>query len=96
MFLYQFEDTRRSQNSSKRQRWSGETDANGNQLPPFVDATKDTFTLTLTNGDTESPKTQSYKLKIVGVVSEESEDYFPPERPSDAERSLQQAGQNGF
>ncbi len=34
-FLYQFEDTRRSQNSSKRQRWSGETDANGNQLPPF-------------------------------------------------------------
>ena len=44
-FLYQFEDTRRSQNSSKRQRWSGETDANGNQLPPFVDATKDTFTL---------------------------------------------------
>ena len=75
-FLYQFEDTRRSQNSSKRQRWSGETDANGNQLPPFVDATKDTFTLTLTNGDTESPKTQSYKLKIVGVVSEESEDYM--------------------
>ena len=55
-FLYQFEDTRRSQNSSKRQRWSGETDANGNQLPPFVDATKDTFTLTLTNGDTENPK----------------------------------------
>ena len=75
-FLYQFEDTRRSQNSSKRQRWSGETDANGNQLPPFVDATKDTFTLTLTNGDTENPKTQSYKLKIVGVVSEESEDYM--------------------
>ena len=34
------------------------------------------FTLTLTNGDTESPKTQSYKLKIVGVVSEESEDYM--------------------
>lgn len=34
-FLYQFEDTRRSQNSSKRQRWSGETDANGNQLPPL-------------------------------------------------------------
>ena len=75
-FLYQFEDTRRSQNSSKRQRWSGETDANGNQLPPFVDATKDTFTLTLTNGDTESPKTQSYTLKIVGVVSDESEDYM--------------------
>ena len=74
--MYQFEDTRRSQNSSKRQRWSGQTDANGNQLPPFVDATKDTFTLTLTNGDTESPKTQSYKLKIVGVVSEESEDYM--------------------
>ena len=58
------------------QRWSGETDANGTQLPPFVDATKDTFTLTLTNGDTESPKTQSYTLKIVGVVSEESEDYM--------------------
>jgi len=48
----------------------------GKDLPPFVDATKDTFTLTLTNGDTESPKTQSYKLKIVGVVSEESEDYM--------------------
>ena len=30
----------------------------------------------LTNGDTESPKTQSYTLKIVGVVSEESEDYM--------------------
>lgn len=75
-FLYEFQDTRRSQNSSKRQRWSGQTDANGNLLQPFVDATKDTFTLTLTNGDTENPKTETYKLKVVGVVSEDSEDYM--------------------
>lgn len=75
-FLYDFQDTRRSQNSSKRQRWSGQTDANGNTIPPFVDATKDTFTLTLTNGDTENPRTETYKLKVVGVVSEECEDYM--------------------
>ena len=66
---YNFEDTRKSYNSTKRYRWYGQTDAAGNLLDPFVDVTKDEMTLTLSNGDPDNPKTKSWKLKVVGSIN---------------------------
>lgn len=66
---YNFEDTRKSYNSSKRYRWYGQTDAAGNLLEPFVDVTKDEMTLTLSNGDPDNPKEKSWKLKVVGSIN---------------------------
>lgn len=66
---YNFEDTRRSQNSPKRYRWQGQTDANGNPLKPFVDINKDEMTLTLSDGDPDNPKEISWKLEVVGVLT---------------------------
>ena len=66
---YNFEDTRKSYNSSKRYRWYGQTDAAGNLLEPFVDVNKEDMTLTLSNGDAENPKTKSWKLKVVGSIN---------------------------
>lgn len=66
---YNFEDTRKSYNSSKRYRWYGQTDAAGNLLEPFVDVNKDEMTLTLSSGDAENPKTKSWKLKVVGSIN---------------------------
>ena len=60
---YNFEDSRKSYNSPKRYRWQGQTDANGNELPPFVDVDKDKMTLTITNGDDINPKTQTWELE---------------------------------
>ena len=66
---YNFEDTRKSYNSSKRYRWYGQTDAAGNLLEPFVDVNKDEMTLTLSSGDAENLKTKSWKLKVVGSIN---------------------------
>ena len=55
--------------SQNRYRYYGQTDAMGNLLPPFVDVLKDDMTLTLSNGDTENPKEQSWKLKVVGSIN---------------------------
>ena len=68
---YNFEDTRKSQNSAKRYRYKGMTDANGNELPPFVDVNKDTLTLTLTDGNANG-KTKTWKLDVVGTLQEDN------------------------
>ena len=75
---YQFEDTRRSQNSAKRRRYQGQTDSLGNPVPPFVDVEKDKMTLKLSytdqNGKEES---KEYQLVVVGVlVSDYNAGYF--------------------
>lgn len=69
---YNFYDSRRSNNSPKRYRWQGQTDANGNELPPFVDVDKDKMTLTITNGDDISPKTQTWELEVVGKLQQDA------------------------
>ena len=73
---YNFEDTRRSMNSSKRYRWYGMTDALGNPVEPFVDVNKDTMTLTLSNGDTENPKEESWELVVVGTLAMDEKNYW--------------------
>lgn len=73
---YNFEDTRRSMNSSKRYRWAGMTDNLGNPVDPFVDVNKDTMTLTLTNGDTENPKEESWDLVVVGTMALDEKNYW--------------------
>lgn len=73
---YNFEDTRRSYNSSKRYRWPGMTDAMGNELEPFVNVSKDKMTLTLTNGDTENPKEESWELVVVGTLAMDEKNYW--------------------
>ena len=50
-FAYNFEDTRKSYNSGKRQIYQGQTDANGNPVQPFVDMNKDKMTLRLSYTD---------------------------------------------
>ena len=59
-------------NSPKRYRWQGQTDANGNELPPFVDVDKDKMTLTITNGDDINPKTQTWELEVVGKLQQDA------------------------
>ena len=73
---YNFEDTRRSMNSSKRYRWAGMTDNLGNPVDPFVDVNKDPMTLTLTNGDTENPKEESWELVVVGTMAMDEKNYW--------------------
>lgn len=73
---YNFEDTRRSMNSSKRYRWAGMTDNLGNPVDPFVDVNKDTMTLTLSNGDTENPKEESWELVVVGTMALDEKNYW--------------------
>jgi len=68
---YNFYDSRRSDNSPKRYRWQGQTDANGNELPPFVDVDKDKMTLTITNGDNTNPNTQTWELEVVGKLQQD-------------------------
>lgn len=69
---YNFQDTRKSEHSPKRMRWPGQTDANGNELPPFVDINKDTMTLTITDGEEQGGKSQSWELEVVGVLQEDA------------------------
>lgn len=66
---YNFEDSRRSYDSPKRRRWQGDTDAMGNPIPPFVDVSRDTMTLTVSDGE-ENPKTKSWELEVVGTLEE--------------------------
>ncbi|WP_455502194.1 ABC transporter permease [Gemmiger sp.] len=65
---YSFEDSRKSYNSPKRYRYEGQTDANGKELPPFVDINKDKMTLTITVGEGSTAKTRSWELEVVGVM----------------------------
>ena len=73
---YNFQDTRRSYTSTKRQRWAGQTDASGKELPPFVDVNKDDMTLTLTDGDPDAPKEKTWKLKVVGTMAVNEKYYW--------------------
>ena len=77
-FAYQFQDTRKSYNSGKRQRWAGQTDSLGNPIPPFVDVNKDKLTLKLTAYDTNgNEKSSEYQLVVMGTfVSDTSKHYF--------------------
>ena len=66
---YEFQDSRKSYNSPKRYRWQGQTDANGKELPPFVDIDKDKMTLTIKTGEGSTEKSRSWQLEIVGVLT---------------------------
>ena len=72
------EETRKSYNSGKRQRYWGETDAMGNPVPPFVDVEKDKMTLRLSAWDKNgNEKTQDFQLVVVGVFEQDdSKQYF--------------------
>lgn len=65
---YNFQDSRKSYNSPKRYRYEGQTDANGKELPPFVDIDKDKMTLTIKTGEGSTEKSLSWELEIVGVL----------------------------
>ena len=65
---YNFQDSRKSYNSPKRYRYEGQTDANGKELPPFVDIDKDKMTLTIKTGGGSTEKSRSWELEIVGVL----------------------------
>ena len=65
---YEFQDSRKSPNSPKRYRWQGQTDANGKELPPFVDIDKDKMTLTIRTGEGSTEKSRSWELEVVGVL----------------------------
>lgn len=65
---YSFQDSRKGSNSPKRYRYEGQTDANGKELPPFVDVNKDTMTLTIKTGEGSSEKTRSWELEVVGIL----------------------------
>lgn len=69
---YNFYDTRRSMNSPKRYRWQGQTDALGNELPPFVDVDKDDMVLTIRSGEEGSEQTQSWELEVVGHIQQDA------------------------
>ena len=66
-FAYSFCDSRRNPNSPKYQRSSGQTDANGNILEPFVNVDKDKMTLTFNDADGKTAGT--YQLVVVGVMT---------------------------
>ena len=66
-FGYEFQDTKRSNDSPKRYRWQGMTDDNGNELPPFVDIDSDKMTLSYNDADGKVAKT--YELVVVGVMA---------------------------
>lgn len=65
---YNFQDSRKSYNSPKRYRYEGQTDANGKELPPFVDIDKDKMTLTIKTGEGSTEKSRSWELEILGVL----------------------------
>ncbi len=65
---YNFQDSRKSYNSPKRYRYEGQTDANGKELPPFVNIDKDKMTLTIKTGEGSTEKSRSWELEIVGVL----------------------------
>lgn len=65
---YNFQDSRKSSNSPKRYRYEGQTDANGKELPPFVDIDKDKMTLIIKTGEGSTEKSRSWELEVVGVL----------------------------
>ena len=65
---YNFQDSRKSYNSPKRYRYEGQTDANGKELPPFVDIDKDKMILTIKTGEGSTEKSRSWELEVVGVL----------------------------
>lgn len=71
-FGYSFEDTKRRESSAQRTRYKGQTNAKGEELPPFVkvDTDKMTLALTVTDDKTDKQKTVlTYNLKVVGVMA---------------------------
>lgn len=77
-FAYEFQDTRKSYNSGKRQRYWGETDALGNPVEPFFDVQKEKLTLRLTAYDSNgNEKTEDYQLVVMGVFQQDdAKQYF--------------------
>lgn len=77
-FAYEFEDSRKSYNSGKRQRYWGDTDALGNPIPPFVDVSHEKMTLRLQAYDNNgNEKTQDFELVVVGVFQQDdTKEYF--------------------
>lgn len=77
-FAYEFQDTRKSHNSGKRQRYWGETDSLGNPVEPFVDIQHDKLTLRLSAVDSNgNEKTEDYQLVVVGVFrQDDAKQYF--------------------
>ena len=74
-FGYNFEDTKRSSNSNSRYRYSGQTDKNGNPLPPFVDPQNARMTLQLK--DDQGNVKETYELVVMGtLVGDYSKDYM--------------------
>lgn len=73
---FEFEDSRKSYNSGKRRRYSGETDALGNPVLPFVDVNKDKMTLRLIAYDSNgNEKTEEYQLVVVGTLMADDKNY---------------------
>ncbi|MEG0769807.1 MAG: ABC transporter permease [Ruthenibacterium sp.] len=65
---YAFTDTKKK--GEKAMRYQGQTDAAGNELPPFVTVGKDTMVMTTGIGQ-EKIKSTPYTLDIVGVMTED-------------------------
>lgn len=66
---YQFTDTKKRGENAYR--YQGMTDANGNELPPFVDAMKDDLQLVLTKSSDEG-KTLTYMLDVCGIMKQDN------------------------
>jgi ABC-type antimicrobial peptide transport system permease subunit len=74
-FAFSFYDSKRSENSPKRQRYSGDEDANGNPVEPFFSVDNEKLTLTYTDSDNKVAAT--YELVVVGIMtSDYSKGYF--------------------
>ena len=69
---YNFYDSRKSENSPNRYRWQGMTDAQGNQVEPFVNVDKDKMTLTIKTGEGSTEKTQTWELEVVGHIQQDA------------------------
>ena len=67
---YNFYDSRKSESSPNRYRWQGMTDAQGNQVEPFVNVDKDKMTLTIKTGEGSTEKTQTWELEVVGHIQQ--------------------------
>lgn len=77
-FAYEFQDTRKSPNSGKRQRYWGQTDSAGNPVEPFFNIEKEKLTFRLIAYDANgNEKTQDYQLVVVGVFQQDdTKQYF--------------------
>ena len=69
---YNFYDSRKSETSPNRYRWQGMTDAQGNQVDPFVNVDKDKMTLTIKTGEGSTEKTQTWELEVVGHIQQDA------------------------